>query len=426
VKKSIAILLCLTLLCLAGCAKKAEPAAEVTGKPKAETTPEAIQETPTPEPTPVEVESTEGRLSDAVLETEAFAYPLMQNLKAAYTDTNTVFSPVAMSSTLTALYAAAQGDTAEELRQMLSWMCEPEDAAATLKVLTDSIGSEFSSMNQVFLAERVKAGQNFSDNVAIPLGVKIASVNFADGAADAINAYASDVTGGKVAQLTEGTTAAEMLTVASGFVFGGTFDLAFDEKETEKENFESTGGLIPCFMMEMQSDLSYAEDEYMQLVSLPMNGGKQNMIFILPKLGMEQGFDEAFLQYAEKWLSQEITQSMNVELHLPRFTLSSGQDLTEVFADMGMSASLRAQTVNLEGILDESLILPTPISAVYSVGSLTVTEGGVNVRKGSGTAAQKTDSEETVEVTLDRPFMVAVTDTATAALLVLGWVNTLE
>ena len=427
-KRIVALLLCVLLLCFAGCVKKAEPMVVATATPKAAPTEEPALETPAPAPTPVAVEDTAGQLSDALLETEALAYPLIQNLKAANTDKNTVFSPVAMSDLLTALYAAADGDTGEELRQMLSWMCEKEDAVANLKVLNQSLGQNFSAVNMLFLSDRVKPAQSFLDDIASPLSVQTDSVNFSDiTAAEAINAFAGNVAGEKAARLIEGTTAADMLVAASGFTFFGTFDLAFDEKETENETFEGSGGLFPCAMMEMQTLLPYAEDEYMQLVSLPMNGGKQSMVLLLPKKGMEQGFDEAFLQYADSWLSQEITKPLNVELTMPRFTLSSGLDLTEILADMGMRAALRAQTVNLEGLLDESLLLPTPISSVYSVGTLAVSEHGVNVRENENVQiAQKQESEETVEVEIDRPFMAAVTDSETGAVLVIGWVNSVE
>lgn len=36
----------------------------------------------------------------------------------------------------------------------------------------------------------------------------------------------------------------------------------------------------------------YAEDEYMQMVSLPMNGGAMELKLILPREGGAQAFDE--------------------------------------------------------------------------------------------------------------------------------------
>ena len=76
-------------------------------------------------------------------------------------------------------------------------------------------------------------------------------------------------------------------------------------------------------------------------------------------------------------------------------------------------------------MLNPDLVLPTPLNDVFSVAALTLTEGGVNLRDGQAAApAAAEPSEESIELVFDRPFLAAVTDTQTGALLAVGWVNT--
>ena len=167
----------------------------------------------------------------------------------------------------------------------------------------------------------------------------------------------------------------------------------------------------------------YAEDEYMQMVSLPMNGGAMELKLILP--GGAQAFDEAFPQYADTWLAPETPTSHSVHLSLPSFTVNSGASYLEILTSMGLNTTLRAQSVDLSGMLSSDLVLPTPLNDIFSVASLTVTESGINAEAGAEPVPAES-SEESVELTFDRPFLMAVTDTQTGVLLAMGWVNTVN
>ena len=232
-------------------------------------------------------------------------------------------------------------------------------------------------------------------------------------------------TGGKVSAVLESTAAADTLYLLTAFNVNGAFDQPFDAARTAAGSFESPTGLVSCRMMRGDFTLGYAEDEYMQLVSLPLEGGAMQLKLILPREGGESAFDEALIQYADAWLSPEAETQQSVSLTLPAFTLSSNASYREILASMGLNNALRAQTVNLTGMLNPDLVLPTPLNDVFSVAALTLTEGGVNLRDGQAAApAAAEPSEESIELVFDRPFLAAVTDTQTGALLAVGWVNT--
>ena len=430
-RKLMCIVLCLMLLSVTACTAKT-PAAESTPAP--EETPAA--EAPagsTAEPAPSDAPAAEedpvdmARVSDMLMQTENFSVALLKNLKTAYTEQNTLFSPLALNASIASLYAAAGGDTEEELRVLMGYTTEPEDTVETLASLIASIDSDrFSLGNSLHLTKRVGFSEDYLNSVASPLRISTYSQDYADAATfQSINACAEVFTGGKVSAVLESTAAADTLYLLTAFNVNGAFDQPFDAARTAAGSFESPTGLVSCRMMRGDFTLGYAEDEYMQLVSLPLEGGAMQLKLILPREGGESAFDEALIQYADAWLSPEAETQQSVSLTLPAFTLSSNASYREILASMGLNNALRAQTVNLTGMLNPDLVLPTPLNDVFSVAALTLTEGGVNLRDGQAAApAAAEPSEESIELVFDRPFLAAVTDTQTGALLAVGWVNT--
>lgn len=430
-RKIMCIALCLLLLCVTACAQRT-PAAEPTPAPSdspasdapADGTPAPIDPGASqPDDNPVDMT----RVSDMLLQTENFSVALLKNLKNAYTEQNTLFSPLALNASIAALYAAAGGDTEEELRVLMGYTTEPEDTVGTLASLIASIDSDrFTLGNSLHLTRRVGFSEDYLNAVASPLRVSTYSQDYADVATfQSINACAEVFTGGKVSSVLESTAAADTLYLLSAFSVSGAFDQPFDAAHTMTGAFESPSGLVSCRMMRGDFTLGYAEDEYMQLVSLPMEGGAMQLKLILPRDNGESAFDEALIQYADAWLSSEAETQQSVSLTLPAFTLSSNTSYREILTSMGLNNALRAQTVDLQGMLNPDLVLPTPINDLFSVAALTFSEGGVNLRDGQTSApAAAASSEESIEMVFDRPFLAAVTDAQTGALLAMGWVTT--
>ena len=369
------------------------------------------------------------RVSDMLMQTEGFSVALLKNLKTAYTEQNSLFSPLAFNASIAALYAAADGDTEEELRVMMGYTTEPEDTVDTLSSLIASIDSDrFTLGNSLHLTKRVGFSEEYLNSVASPLRISTYSQDYADPSTfQAINACAEVFTGGEVSAVLESTAAADTLYLLTAFSVSGAFDQPFDAARTVSGAFESPTGLVSCRMMRGDFTLGYAEDEYMQLVCLPMANGAMQLRLILPREGGEGAFDEALIQYADAWLSPETETQQSVSLTLPAFTLSSNLSCREILSSMGLDNALRAQNVDLTGMLNPDLLLPTPLNDIFSVAALTISEGGVNLRDGQTAAPVEAEpSEESVELVFDRPFLAAVTDTQTGALLAVGWVNTVS
>ncbi len=305
-RKLMVTLLCLALLSATACTAKT-PAQEPESTPgpsdaQTETTPTPAQSAEPEEPMDM------SRVSDALLQMEGFSVKLLQNLKNAYTDRNALFSPLGLNASMASLYAAAEGDTEEELRLTMGYLTEPEDTVSTLKELITAIdGDRFSLGNSLHLSKRVGFSEKFIDSVTAPLRIGTYSQDYADQATfQSINACAELLTNGKVSSVLTSTAAADTLYLITAFNLTASFDAAFDPSATKPASFETPMGLVATQMMSGDFLTGYAEDEYMQMVSLPMEGGSIELKLILPREGGEAAFDEALIQYADQWLSQEI------------------------------------------------------------------------------------------------------------------------
>ena len=439
-RKFMCLMLCLALLTVTACTPTIPPAADpapptdapaATEEPAAETpAPEAPEATE--EPAPSEEPFNEELVSDLLMQTEEFSAGLLQALKSANTETNTLFSPVAFNAAMAALYAAADGDTAEEIRTFMGYKTEPADVIAATEHLLAALSGQagatpvFKTANSLHMTKRVKFSDKWVSEVASPLQLNAQTQDFSDAATFAsINKSVYNNCGGRLytEQVLKGTAAADTLYLFSGFDLNAAcFDQGFDA-QTFTGDFESPTGLMRVNMMHGDFLAGYAEDEYMQMVSLPMNNGAMQLKLILPREGGLSAFDEAMIQYTESWLSPETVEEQSVSLTVPAFTLSSEQSYIELLPYMGLNTVLRAQTVNLSGMLDPALVLPTPINNVFSVGGLNIAPAGINPAADTAAAPAGVPSEASIELTFDRPFMLAVTDAQTGALLVMGWVN---
>ncbi len=436
-RKLLIILLCLALVTATACTPTVPPAASPSAPADAPAqTPAASEEPaqspaadPTEEPADPDEPLDLSRISDALMQTETFSVALLQNLKMAYTEDNSLFSPLALNAAMAALYAAADGDTEEELRVLMGYQTEPEDTVEALSALLNAVDKErFTVANDLYLTKRVQFAKNYLNDVAAPLSLDAQSLDFSDQAAvQSIAKDAQTLTGSELEELDKvlaTVSPATTLMTVSGFSLGASFDQPFNAKATQEGRFESPTGITKARMMTGEMQVGYAEDEYMQMVSLPMNDGAMQLKLILPREGAVAAFDEAMIQYADAWLSQENVSTQNVLLTVPAFTLSSGTSYREALILMGLNKTTRPQTANFAAMQDPALTLPAALSDVVSVGSLSIAENGINLRdNGNSAATAFPPSEESIELTFDRPFLVAVTDAQTGALLAFGCVN---
>jgi serpin B len=164
----------------------------------------------------------------------------------------------------------------------------------------------------------------------------------------------------------------------------------------------------------------YAKRAGYQAVDLPYLHSTLSMLLVMPTPGtlarFEQDLSSDSLAQLERALS-----SKRVDLHVPRFHLTSDTGLGPVLSALGMPIAF-TDAADFSGITALSRL---KISAVEHAADLRVDEEGTVAAAATGIAIQPTAiaPEPATRLTLDHPFLAFLRDDATGAILFVAQVT---
>jgi serpin B len=407
-------------------------------------------------------------VSDSV---NAFGLGLYRELLGAGTfepGANAVFSPASIALALAMARAGARGDTAAQMDDVLgvgSW----DELAAGLNALDQALASRNATWTDYDDAQRAVAlrianasfGQrgwtiepDFLDAIAAAFGSGLQLVDYiADpGAArQTINAWVSLKTGGRIPELLlqPDVTAASRLFLVNAIYLKAEWEDWFNLDATEPAPFTRLdGSRVDVPTMERWAGHSYpipfATGTGWQAVELRYRAAPDTsplaMMLILPAdlPAFERSLDGALLGSIVDALEAEraafgVDQCpdreypedagcypYDVRLFMPRFSIESRVALKETLAALGMPLAFDPATADFTGINASE---PLFIGKVIHQANIDVDEKGteaaaataVGMDTGGGPSAV-----EEVTLRLDRPFLFALRDVETGAVLFMG------
>ena len=400
-------------------------------------------------------------LSAAVAANNAFAVDLYARLAASSASSNLLTSPVSASLALTMTYAGAQGQTATEMATALHLGA---GAAATLFDGQNALSQALASRGPDALAA---AQQNAREgNVAAPsasdytlqivnsvwgektytwappflsilaesygTGVYLQDfVTAFDQARQTINAWVSDQTSDKINNLLP----AGALDASTRMVLVNAIHLkfpwlnAFDASATMPGAFSRADGttVMPSFMNQVTT-LPFADDGQAQIVSLPLSNGQVSVLIALPHQGVALATYEAGLTTKSAALSPP-TSNAQVTLSLPKATFTSPTfSLAKSLQAMGMVQAFDPTLANFKGMCPSTPDgLNLSVSDVLQKAMVAMQETGIEAAAATavtvvGTAAELPPPTQ-VSMTVNRPYLIAIVDVPTGAVLFLGHIE---
>ncbi len=173
--------------------------------------------------------------------------------------------------------------------------------------------------------------------------------------------------------------------------------------------------------MRLGKELAVAETEEVQVVQLPYRGEDFAMVVILPRRpegldAVEKALTAAVL---DGWLAK--SERRDVILSLPKFRSEASLDLARPLAGLGMKAAF-GPSADFSGIAEG---VPLWISQVIHRAVVRVDEEGTEAAAATALPAGATERPATkppVEFRADHPFLYAIQDLRTGAILFLGHV----
>jgi serpin B len=372
------------------------------------------------------------RAGDAV---NAFGLDLYAKLVAADPQANLVVSPASIQVALAMARAGAKGKTAEEMDTVMhglgadanaAWVAAldkslngktatfkdalNEDQEVTLRSVNAPFAQQGYPLEDAYLAalaERFGAGLRLVDYIGDP-----------EGSRGVINGWVKDQTEDRIPELLAAGTVDEStrLALVNAIYLKAAWDLPFDEGATAPAPFTRLDGTtMDVGMMRNGGHFAYASGDGWQAVDLPYVGRQLSMLVIAPAdlAKFEGSFDAAKLAAITGALSEQ-----QVMLGLPKFGTESQLGLGDVLAALGMPTAFNADTADFSGMTAADRLY---ISAVIHQANIDVDEKGTEAAAATAVMmAAGAAPAPPVEMTVDRPFIYALRDMETGAILFLG------
>jgi serpin B len=197
----------------------------------------------------------------------------------------------------------------------------------------------------------------------------------------------------------------------------------FDENVTRPAPFHLVdGSTVDVPFMAQQDSMAYAEGEGWQAVELPYAGDALAMLVLLPGEGalatVESDLAGGLIDQAAGALAPA-----DVVLELPKWDIETRVELSTILAALGMPTAFTDQADFTGMTTDEQLL----IGFVIHQANITVDEAGTEAAAatavGIETTAAPEPEPEPILMTVDRPFLYALRDRETGAVLFLGRVT---
>ena len=372
---------------------------------------------------PAEVRVVEGANS--------FAFNLLREATASLPpDSNVFLSPLSASMALGMALNGAVGETYDAMRSALrlDGMAEADidrayrdlielltglDARTEMLVANSIWGHAGLPIEPAFL----EAGRTFFD-------AEVATVDFGSPETlEAINGWVRDKTAGRIPQLLDELRDDEVMFLVNAIYFKGKWRSQFDPSDTRDAPFHGADGQDRTApLMHQSEELRYVDAETFQGVDLLYGNGAFAMTVLLPRAGQTAvdvlaGFDAA------KWsaLSGQFAPA-EVDLTFPRFRLEYGRTLNDDLTAVGMGIAFDDAAADFSRIADirpERLYL----SRVEQKTFVEVNEEGTEAAAATGVGVGATSAPLTVAMRVDRPFVFAIRERLSGAIVFLGVMN---
>jgi serpin B len=367
-------------------------------------------------------------LAELAAGNNAFAFDLYQALRGEAG--NLFYSPYSVSAALAMTYAGAAGDTASQMAATLHYSLPPDrlhpafnalDLALTAPAVNTATFT-LNLANSVWAQDGFPFEPAFLDTLAVNYGAGLRLVDFitqTEQSRQTINRWVSDETEQKIPELLKPDTLTSYtrLVLANAIYFHGLWLAPFNPGSPEGAFTLLSGEVISVTMMGRRAETLYAAGADYQAVALPYQGGRAEMLVIVPAAGSFEGF-EAGLS-AERLA--EITAALApkaVKLYLPRFAFGSELDLAETLSALGMPNAFDEQRADFSGMSPEARPQGLHLSHVVHQALVAVDELGTEAAAATGVVAEIVSMPEVVSA--DRPFVFVIWDRPTNTILFVG------
>lgn len=356
-----------------------------------------------------------------------FALALLHQLAGAG---NLVYSPYSIDLALTMADAGAEGQTASQIASMLE-APSAGDAASYAGALRDALeravgsGSAAPTLdvaNALWTQSGLALQAPFVATLTDDFGAPPQSTDFAGSPAAAlaaINSWVSQHTDALIPDLLgQGSiTPQTAFVLANAIYLKARWQSPFATSQTAPAAFTTATGQVlhVPFMNQADTTYGYASATGYQAIELPYSSSSLSMLAILPR-------GETLARFARRLSAGSLgaiagaLRPASVNLSMPKLDLSTQSDLDAPLQKLGMTDAFTGRA-NFTGVTTQRQL---EISLVEHAAVLKVDEQGTVAAGATAIVAPTTAvpvRTRTVDLKLNRPYLLALRDDASGALL---------
>jgi serine protease inhibitor len=355
----------------------------------------------------------------------AFGFDLQRALVAEMPGANVVTSPLSAASLLALVGAGAGGQTAAEIAEVLGIGDLRSGAVgALLLAISDTDDVAVTIASSVWADRTAPLDADYLSHVAGVLGATAEEVDLDDPeVARRLDGWVSERTDGLIPGIAADLglpDPAAVMVLLNAVHFEGEWSTTFDEGRTRSSTFTRSDGSrieVPTMVRPASAGLAeLAERDGYDLLRLPYGDDQRfGMEVYLPSVDRDLGWLVGHLDAEERLGAVADLTPRAVDIRFPRLELEWSAELIEPLGTLGLrqlfgrGADLSRMSPAIHGI-----------DVVVQKTYLRVDEQGTVAAAVTG-GASVTSSPPTF--TVDRPFVLAITDRATGAVLFLGSVE---
>lgn len=385
------------------------------------------------EPTPRPVVTVTAEQQHLVEADNAFGVKLFHELSRAAPDANLFISPLSVSMALGMTLNGAGGDTRAAMETTLELAgLSMDEVNASYRTLIDLFTTldehvVFDIANAIWHRDAFAVEQTFLDLNTAYFDASVQALDFDSAEApNVINAWVEEKTRGKIQQIIDGgIDPLTMMYLVNAIYFNGDWTYPFDEDLTRDDTFtRDDGATTPVRMMTMPDAVfRYTDQPDFQAVDLPYGDSLFSMTILLPHDGLPLGDFVAGLDAAtwNAWTALLAPAELDL-LQMPAFALEYDVSLKQALSALGMDVAFDPGRADFSGINPARGDLH--ISEVKHKTFIEVDEEGTEAAAVTSVVVGITSIGATpITMRIDRPFVFAIREHATGAILFIGQVT---
>ncbi|HKI89910.1 MAG TPA: serpin family protein, partial [Draconibacterium sp.] len=283
----------------------------------------------------------------------------------------------------------------------------------------------FEIADAIFYSKRFSVKQNFLDINHEVYDAEVQALDFSSpSAVSTINNWVADKTHDKIKTIINSLSPNDRMVLLNAVYFNGIWSLQFDKEGTHMLDFHKTDGTsIQVAMMNKEEQLDYSSNGLFDAIKMPYGSGQFNMVILLPANGKNSQdiIDNLSASNWKNWI-EDFSIEDHVVITMPRFKFAFKVPLIDILKEMGMQNAFRPGVADFSKITDEDLFISSVLHKSYIDVNETGTEAAA-VTSITFTTTSAGEQPPKKYFIVNKPFVFAITEKDTGAILFMGEVN---